>query len=174
VRPQAQNLLAFLQTHSRQKFGHGFGLQRACQAAAGDDAACLLYGHPCAELHGKVRLACSANLQYGPHNWRASQLHFAMQPCTRMPGNSWLACQCQCQGLLAACCCTLPDNGFLCLLLARAACAFDASCPGRSTISCKWSSLQANSKKKLVVSMVAADAGNHTTAFAVRSAAETS
>jgi hypothetical protein len=118
--------------------------------------------------------ACSANLQYGPHNWRASQLHFAVQPCTRMPGNSWLACQCQCQGLLAACCCTLPDNGFLCLLLARAACAFDASCPGRSTISCKWSSLQANSKKKLVVSMVAADAGNHTTAFAVRSAAETS
>jgi hypothetical protein len=53
-----------------------------------------------------------------------------------------------------------------------AACAFDSSCPVRSTISCKWSKLKTNSKKKLLVAMVAVDAGNHTSAFSVRSAGE--
>ncbi|WIA16146.1 hypothetical protein OEZ86_007655 [Tetradesmus obliquus] len=51
------------------------------------------------------------------------------------------------------------------------ACAFDSSCPVRSTISCKWSKLQTNGKRRLAVSMVAVDAGNHTSAFSVRSRA---
>ncbi|KAF6266111.1 hypothetical protein COO60DRAFT_1633160 [Scenedesmus sp. NREL 46B-D3] len=65
-------------------------------------------------------------------------------------------------------------NGFRVVAVSRQsgqdACAFDTGCPVRSVISCKWSGMKTNVRKRLVVHMVAADAGNHASVFAVRSA----